>query len=121
MNNDLTVTVFYGLECSVDEIKENDIIHCYKVIRKRTYNTFPATTTYKTQEIIGKVIKIRDTEEDKLTYKTVMKNPEIERSRYLISIKTATGIIKSYDGALILTKILERQIKLDDIIIELEN
>lgn len=101
-------------------IRQNDIIHCYKVIRQRTYDTFPATTTYKTQEIIGKVINIRDTQEDKLSYKTVYKNPEIERSRYIISIRTANGIIKSYDGVLILIKILERQESYDDIIAELK-
>lgn len=101
-------------------IKQNDTIHCYKITRTREYNTFPATTTYTAREIIGKVIKIRDTEDDKLTYKTVMKNPEIERSRYLISIKTDKGIIKAYDGTLILTKILTSEEDYEEIIKELK-
>jgi uncharacterized protein YcnI len=77
--------------------KLNDEIQFGVIERFRDYSFFPVATKYTYTEVTGKVINIRDIEIDKLEYKTVYKNPELERSRYLITIKTNEGIKKYYD------------------------
>jgi hypothetical protein len=72
------------------------------VERIRDFAFFPANTVYDVSEYEGTILEMRDTQENQLEYKTVMKHPEIERSRFLITVKLSDNKIKSfYDGRVI--------------------
>lgn len=81
--------------------KVGDQISYIHITRDRDYGFFPVVTSYKGTRVTGTVRAIRDTQEDKLDYKTVSKTPEIERSQYLITVKTAKGIRTDYNGKMI--------------------
>lgn len=70
--------------------------------RVRDYASFPANTSYDVSTYEGTVLEMRDTQDVKLAYKTVIKSPEIERSRFLLTVKLSDNKIKSfYDGRVI--------------------
>ena len=72
------------------------------VERIRDFAFFPANTVYDVSEYEGTILEMRDTQETKLAYKTVSTHPEIERSRYLLTVKLNDNKIKSfYDGRVI--------------------
>ena len=97
--------------------KVNDEIQFGVIERFRDYGFFPVATYYTYKEMTGKVINIRDTSIDKLNYATVSKKPEIERSKYLITIKTKEGIKKYYHGRIVNVKPIQdaKQIVLNKI------
>lgn len=67
--------------------------------RFRDVSVYPIATQYSLDNYEGTVIEVRDTEEDKLEYRTVVRKPEIERSRYLMVVKLSDNKVKSfYDG-----------------------
>ena len=70
--------------------------------RIRDFAFFPANTSYDVATYEGTILEMRDTQETKLAYKTVSTHPEIERSRYLLTVKLNDNKIKSfYDGRVI--------------------
>lgn len=97
------------------DFKKGDYVSCYKIRRTRDYGFFPCSTKYEADLVEGHVVSVRDTNVDKLAYKTVMRTPEIERSQYLVTFKTADGIVKSYDGCLVLVKVISRAENYDDV------
>jgi hypothetical protein len=84
------------------DLKEGDKISFQYVSRDRDYSYFPAITNYEVEDVAGTVIHIRNLDEDKLSFSTVRKNPEIERSKYIVTVKShAKGIGKYYNGRMI--------------------
>jgi hypothetical protein len=80
------------------EIGDNITFHQIK--RTRNLNIFPAEVTYEAIPITGTILNIRDTAIDKLSLRTVKDN-NIDRSRYLITIKAPTKIHRVYDGCMV--------------------
>ena len=91
--------------------KVNDEIQFGVIERFRDYGFYPVATYYTYKEMTGKVISIRDTSIDKLNYATVKKKPEIERSKYLITIKTKEGIKKYYHCRIVNVKPIQETIQ----------
>lgn len=91
-----------------------DEISYIHINRHRDYNFYPVMTQYQGTRITGIVRAIRDLEVDKLNYKTVSKTPEIERSQYLITVKTVKGIRKDYDGRMVDIQIINKKEQVDD-------
>lgn len=72
------------------------------VDRVRNATVYPASIEYNVDVYEGTVIDVRDTEQLKLEYRTVMRNPNVERSRYLMVIQLPDNKIKSfYDGRIV--------------------
>jgi hypothetical protein len=72
------------------------------VDRSRNVDTYPPTTQYNVENYEGVVIEVRDTEVSKLEYRTVLRKPEVERSRFLMVVQLPDNKIKSfYDGRII--------------------
>ena len=72
------------------------------VDRSRDYGTYPVTTSYDIENYEGTVLEVRDTTANKLDYKTVVRKPEVERSRFLMVVQLPDNKIKSfYDGRVI--------------------
>ena len=83
-------------------LKEGDKISFQYVTRDRDYSFYPVTVSYEIEDIAGKITHIRNLDEDKLAISTVRKNPEIERSKYVITVKNhSRGIGKYYHGRMI--------------------
>jgi len=88
------------------KLKVGDLVYFQYVKRDRDYNYYPVTVNYEVQDIVGTIIHIRDCNVDKLGYKTVRDKPEIERSRYVVTVKQKLGGIgKYYDGRMINIKV----------------
>jgi len=81
--------------------KVGDQISYIHITRTRDYSYFPVATQYEGTRVTGTVRAIRNTKQDILNIKTVSKTPEIERSQYLITVKTPKGIRTDYHGRMI--------------------
>ena len=83
-------------------LNTNNKVKFQYIERVRDYGSFPANTSYDVSTYEGTVLEMRDTQDIKLAYKTVIKSPEIERSRFLLTVKLSDNKIKSfYDGRVI--------------------
>ena len=72
------------------------------VDRNRDNTFYPVFTSYKIDEYEGTILEVRDLSVDKLEYKTVVRNPAVERSQYLLTVQLPDNKIKSfYDGRII--------------------
>lgn len=72
------------------------------VDRNIDFNVYPAATSYQIDEYEGTVLDVRDTEANKIGYHTIMRNPDVERSRFLLTVQMPDNKIKSfYDGRII--------------------
>jgi hypothetical protein len=70
--------------------------------RVRDYSVFPTATSYDIDTYEGTVVDVRDISIDKLSRETVARHPEVERSRYLVTIQLSDNKIKSfYDGRVV--------------------
>ena len=70
--------------------------------RKRDYAVYPVNTSYEIENYEGTILEVRDLNTQKLEYKTVSRKPEIERSRFLLTVQMPDNKIKSfYDGRVI--------------------
>ncbi len=70
--------------------------------RVRKYDNFPAHTNYAVESYEGTLLEVRDTAENVVSTTTVYRKPEIERSRFLLTVKLNDNKIKSfYDGRVI--------------------
>lgn len=70
--------------------------------RERNYDGFPARTNYEVKNYEGTVVRVRDTDESRLTLKTVYANKSVERSRFLLTVQLSDNTIQSfYDGRVI--------------------
>lgn len=87
-------------------LKVGDFIKAQKITRTRDYCNFPVNTQYSAENFEGRIIKIRDLSKDELNIKTVEREPFYERSRYLITIKTKSGLSNAYHGCLINIELL---------------
>jgi polyphosphate kinase len=68
-------------------------------------STFPTTTQYEIKDYVGKVLEIRDLTEKQIQWRTVDRNPLLERSRFLVTVQFQNGQIKSfYDGRIVNVK-----------------
>lgn len=84
--------------------KVGDRISYIHITRARINESFPAKTIYLETKVTGVVKAIRDIFEDKLSANTVYNNPDIERSRYLITVRTENRIRKDYLGSMVNVK-----------------
>jgi len=73
------------------------------VDRKEDFTHWPSThTSYVIDEYEGTVIAVRDTDETRIALETALRRPEVERSRYLLTVQLPDNKIKSfYDGRII--------------------
>lgn len=70
--------------------------------RKLDRTHLPAHTLYEIKEYEGTVIQVRDMFEHRLRYETILRNMDLERSQYLLTIQLSDNKIKSfYDGRLV--------------------
>jgi hypothetical protein len=75
------------------------------VERNRDFSVYPVSTAYAVETYEGTVIEVRDTETQRLNRKTVRSKPEVERSRFLLTVQLPDNKIKSfYDGRIINVK-----------------
>ena len=87
----------------IAELTAGNKVKFQYVDRTQDFTHWPSShTNYKIDEYEGTVIAVRDTEETALTLKTVVRKPEVERSRFLLTIQLPDNKIKSfYDGRII--------------------
>jgi hypothetical protein len=72
------------------------------VDRVRDHEFYPVLTSYKIDEYEGTILDVRNIEVNKLEYNTIIRNPEVERSQYLLTVQLPDNKIKSfYDGRII--------------------
>ena len=72
------------------------------VDRKNDRTHLPAHVTYEIKNYEGTLLEIRDLFNNRLEWKTLVKSPEVERSRYLLTVQGTDNKIKSfYDGRVI--------------------
>lgn len=72
------------------------------VDRKDDRTHLPAHVTYEIKNYEGTLLEIRDLFDNRLAWKTLVKNPEVERSRFLLTVQGTDNKIKSfYDGRVI--------------------
>ena len=72
------------------------------VDRKQDKTHIPAHTLYEIKNYEGTILEVRDLFENRLAYKTIMRNTEVERSQYLLTVQLPDNKIKSfYDGRVI--------------------
>lgn len=83
-------------------VKPNSQVKFQYVDRVVNQNVFPAETLYEAKEYVGKVLQVRDTETEGLKWSTVRTHPQVERSRYLITVQLPDNKIKSFYSGRIL-------------------
>jgi hypothetical protein len=72
------------------------------VDRNRDYSMYPVTVSYNIDQYEGTVLEVRDLTVKQLDRNTVARKPEIERSRYLLTVQLNDNKIQSfYDGRVI--------------------
>jgi hypothetical protein len=75
------------------------------VERKLDKTHLPAHTQYQIKDYEGTILQVRDLFEDELSYETIMRNRDIERSQYLLTVQMPDNKIKSfYDGRVVNVK-----------------
>lgn len=86
----------------IANLTANNKIRFQYIDRVRTYDNFPAHTNYIAESYEGVLLEVRDTTENVVSTATVYRKPEIERSRYLLTVKLNDNKIKSfYSGRVI--------------------
>ena len=66
------------------------------------WDVMPAITTYNIEAYEGTVLDIRDTQIQSVSRESVLRNPSIERSRFLLTVQMPDNKIKSfYDGRIL--------------------
>jgi hypothetical protein len=72
------------------------------VERKQDFNFYPANTSYEVEAYEGVVLESRNLDERPLDRQTVVRKPQIERSKFLLTVQLPDNKIKSfYDGRII--------------------
>ena len=72
------------------------------VDRNLDFGVYPIATSYQIDEYEGTIVNIRDTQIQKVGYDTILRNPDVERSRFLLTVQMPDNKIKSfYDGRII--------------------
>lgn len=86
----------------IAELNAGNKVKFQYVDRSRDYGTFPVNTKYEISDYEGTILEVRDTEVQKLDINTVLRKPEVERSRFLMVIQLQDNKIKSfYDGRIV--------------------
>jgi hypothetical protein len=60
------------------------------------WDVMPAITTYNIEAYEGTVLDIRDTQIQSVSRESVLRNPSIERSRFLLTVQMPDNKIKSF-------------------------
>lgn len=72
------------------------------VDRKNDRTQLPAHVTYEIKNYEGTLLEVRDLFDNRLAWETIVKHPEVERSRFLLTVQGSDNKIKSfYDGRVI--------------------
>lgn len=78
-----------------------DTISYLEIVRSLCFEYYPIEVSYTAIPVRGKVIKIRDLEVDKLSIDTIARTPDIERSRYLVTVLLGNKMRSTYHGCMV--------------------
>lgn len=82
-----------------ENIRVGDVLD-FQYVEKLPFDPeFPRETKYVMKQYSGEVLEVRDTRERPVDWETVWRHPNVERSRFLFTIRTEDRQIKCfYDG-----------------------
>ena len=86
----------------IAELTTGNKVKFQYVERKIDRTHIPEHTLYEIKEYEGTILQVRDLFEDKLRFETIMRNMNVERSQYLLTVQLPDNKIKSfYDGRVV--------------------
>lgn len=84
------------------DLKPGQVVTFQCVDRVVDKSVVPPQTNYALKSYVGTVVGVRDTTQDKVKHETVKSHPDVERSRYLVTVKMPDNKIRNfYSGKIV--------------------